>query len=177
MKNLLCSIPSYKFPLQLMWFLSNLLQWLRTVPGTEAYFLKLISFTAWVIWTLKLDIYHSLLFVCFCFRMRERESSREAEWEGDRESQASSASSVEPNKGLNPTTLRSWPESKPTVRRTTNWANQAPISQQIHSPKMNLLIKNTSVQSVHEFRGKESLWWYFWNSKKVLHESIISCQV
>ena len=62
----------------------------------------------------------------------ERESEREWAWagwraEGERESQADSVPSTEPNAGLHLTTLRSWPEPKSRVQRLTDWATQAPL--------------------------------------------------
>ena len=61
----------------------------------------------------------------------ERESERERAWagwraEGERESQADSVPSTEPNAGLHLTTLRSWPEPKSRVGRLTDWATQVP---------------------------------------------------
>ena len=51
----------------------------------------------------------------------EREKSRGgAEREGERESQAGSTHSTEPDLGLNPTTRRSWPEPKSRVGCLTN---------------------------------------------------------
>ena len=48
------------------------------------------------------------------------------EGEEERENQASFTPSVEPDEGLNLTTLRSWPEPEPRIRRITDWATQAP---------------------------------------------------
>ena len=47
--------------------------------------------------------------------------------EGERESQADSLLSVEPDSGLDPTTTRSQPEPKPRVRRLTDFTTQAPL--------------------------------------------------
>jgi len=62
-------------------------------------------------------------------RERERERTRvhelgEAEGEGERESQADSTLSAEPDVGLDLMTLRSWPELKSRVGRSTDWATQ-----------------------------------------------------
>jgi len=56
--------------------------------------------------------------VCVCKQGRGR--GRE------RESQADSALSVEPDKGLDLTSLRSWPEPKSRAGCLTDWATQAP---------------------------------------------------
>lgn len=57
------------------------------------------------------------LFIFKDFFILERERAREGtEGEGERECQADSALSVELNSGLDPTTLRSRPESKPRLR-------------------------------------------------------------
>ena len=56
-----------------------------------------------------------------CGQGKGRERGRQ------KESQAGSALSVEtPTWGLNPRSVRSWPELKPRVRCLTNWATQAP---------------------------------------------------
>ena len=59
-------------------------------------------------------------------RERERQTERERERETDRERefQAESTPSVDPNTGLDPTMVGSWPEPKPRVRYSTNWATQ-----------------------------------------------------
>ena len=58
-------------------------------------------------------------------RERKREGDRERGREGER-SQARSILSVEPNMGLDPTTLGSWPEPKPRVGYLTSRAPRAP---------------------------------------------------
>ena len=56
---------------------------------------------------------------------------RETAWargaEGERDSQADSTPSAEPDRGLDPTTLRSWPEPKPRVRCSTDCHPGAPF--------------------------------------------------
>ena len=53
---------------------------------------------------------------------------RGAEREGERDYQAGSALSAQsPTWGLNPWTMRSWPELKPRVGYLTDWATQAPL--------------------------------------------------
>ena len=47
-----------------------------------------------------------------------------AEKEGEREHQADSSLSAEPDMGLDPRTLRSWPEPKAGVRCLIHWATQ-----------------------------------------------------
>ena len=44
----------------------------------------------------------------------------------ERESQADSILNAKPDVGLNPTTLRSWPELKPIVGNLTYWATRYP---------------------------------------------------
>ena len=51
---------------------------------------------------------------------------RRGKREGERESPVDSLLSEEPDVGLDPTILRSWPEPKSRVKCLTNWANQAP---------------------------------------------------
>ena len=79
----------------------------------------------------------STSFVClFCLftyfeREREREITQHKQGRGKgrgrgRESQAGSTLSEEPDTDLDPTTMRSWPEPKPRVRRLTDWATQVP---------------------------------------------------
>ena len=64
---------------------------------------------------------------------REWERKKEREHEGrggkvqrERESQADSILSAEPDAGLNLMTLRSWPEPKPRVGRLTDCVTQVP---------------------------------------------------
>ena len=47
--------------------------------------------------------------------------------ERKKESEPDSMLIMEPNMGLYPTTVRSWPEPKPGVGEFTNWATQAPL--------------------------------------------------
>ena len=46
--------------------------------------------------------------------------------ERERESQADSTPSLEPDAGLDFMTLRSWPEPQSHVRYSTDWATQVP---------------------------------------------------
>ena len=54
----------------------------------------------------------------------------EHEWEGqeerEKEPEADSTLTMEPNTGLDLMTLKSWPELKPRVRSLTNCATQVP---------------------------------------------------
>ena len=52
--------------------------------------------------------------------------SRVRGWGGRRESQSASLLSMEPNAGLDPATLRSWPKPKSRLGRSTDRATQAP---------------------------------------------------
>ena len=63
---------------------------------------------------------HSFYFL----REREREWAGEGQGERERESQAGSMLSAEPNTVLIPTTPGSWPEAKPRVGHSTDWATQ-----------------------------------------------------
>ena len=64
------------------------------------------------------------IFFYLCIYLRESVWARGAE--GERESQADSQVSMEPEAGLHLKTLRSWPELKPRVGHSTAWATQAP---------------------------------------------------
>ena len=73
------------------------------------------------------EFYFSFKFLLLLFShfWRERESNqgRGREREGERESQAGSTLSAQsPMRGPNSRTVRSWPEPKSTVRRSTDWA-------------------------------------------------------
>ena len=71
-----------------------------------------------LIWSLKKIIY-----------LREREKGHEwkEQKERERDSQADSMLSAEPDPGLDLMTLRSWPKLKPRVRYLTNCTTQAPL--------------------------------------------------
>ena len=58
--------------------------------------------------------------------------------EGERESQADSTLSTEPDMGLGLTTLRSWPGWKPRVGSSTNWATQVPLVQSVFPQELPL---------------------------------------
>ena len=60
-------------------------------------------------------------------RERERDRERQRETERERESQVGSTLIMEPNMGLNLTTVRSWPEPKSRVGHSTDWATQVPL--------------------------------------------------
>ena len=83
----------------------------------------------------------------YLFWEREREREREAEREGERESQAGSTVSSEPDTGLHPMIMRSWPELKSRVRCLTDWATQAFIlyGNVFQAPNHSLLYTNPSV--------------------------------
>ena len=82
------------------------------------------------------------MFVClfiYLFILRERERARarehalawagEGQREGERESQAGSLQSAwSPTPGLNPRTMRSWPELKSRVRCLSDWATQVSLN-------------------------------------------------
>ena len=70
-------------------------------------------------------VYHILIFLKFfiyCERKRDCVCER-AEGEG----QADSVLNLEPNAGLDPKTLRSWPQQKSRVGHSINWATQVPL--------------------------------------------------
>ena len=58
------------------------------------------------------------------------------EGEEKRESPAGSTLNAEPPLGLNPTTLRTWPEPKPRVGHSTDWATQAPLPGSLFKPSL-----------------------------------------
>ena len=64
------------------------------------------------------------LFIYFRERV-STQAGRSLEGEGEREPQADSPLSTEPNLELNPRTLKSWPEPKSRVRCLTSWDTQA----------------------------------------------------
>ena len=68
-------------------------------------------------------------YLCFLkIYLFERECEwREGQRERETESQADSLLSTEPATGLDPTTLRSWPEPKSRVSHLTDWGTQAPL--------------------------------------------------
>ena len=102
-----------------------------------------------------LDFYFLFIYLFIFYerdweREREREREREKEWAGEggretesvhthmhesgersrgrqRESQAVSTLSMEPDAGLDLTTLESWPDSKSRVGCSTYWANWVPL--------------------------------------------------
>ena len=59
--------------------------------------------------------------------LREKESRGGSRGRGgEKESQTDSTLSMKPNVGLDPRTLKSWPEAKPRVRSSTDYATQGP---------------------------------------------------
>ena len=74
--------------------------------------------------------YFSFKFVYLLWE-REHKPGRNRERGRERESQAGSALSAQsPKRGSNSRTVRSWPEPKSRVRRSTDWSTQAPQSQE-----------------------------------------------
>ena len=67
-----------------------------------------------------------LFFFLFLERSRVQAGEGQRESEKERESQAGSTFNMEHDLGLDPTTLRSWPETKSGVRPSTDWATQVP---------------------------------------------------
>ena len=87
---------------------------------SHAFFLDTLS-RSWVNYiVVKLFLFSFVIFIYFL-------AGGGAKGEGEQESQAGSTPSAEPDTGLNPTTLRSWPELKSWVGCFTNWATQAPL--------------------------------------------------
>ena len=68
---------------------------------------------------------YSTVSVGFSWKIWERENEQEGQRK--RENCRQTLLSVEPNAGLNPRTLRSWPEAKPRVGRSTNCATHMPL--------------------------------------------------
>ena len=65
------------------------------------------------------------IFLFYLFERRQGKRGRGREREREREPQAGSTLSTDPNRGLDPMTLGSWPESKSRVRHSTNLVTQA----------------------------------------------------
>ena len=78
--------------------------------------------------------FKKFIYLVFVFVLDRESVSREERPRGgrerqrERESQAGSTLSAEPDVGLHPTTLGSWPELKSRYGRSTNWATQVPPS-------------------------------------------------
>ena len=68
-----------------------------------------------------------LIFLYSWERDRVWAGEEHREREGERESQAGSTLSAEPDTGLNLTTVKSWPELKSRVGHSTDWATQVPL--------------------------------------------------
>ena len=94
------------------------------------------AFSAWwklcfllhmiLVYILYMCICAHILFGCYFFlKICIFEMGEGAEREGEREPQADSTVSTEPDTGLSLMTLRSWPEPKSRVSHLTNWATQA----------------------------------------------------
>ena len=58
---------------------------------------------------------------------KEREWAGEGQRKGEKGYQAGPIVSIEPDLGLDPTNVRSWPELKSRVRHLTDWATQVPL--------------------------------------------------
>ena len=89
----------------------------------------------------------------YLFILRERttcwQQARGAEREGEKESQASSVFSAEPNTGLSLMTVRSWPEPKSRVRYLTDWDTQASlkwVNFMVHKLYLNKVVRKKCVQ-------------------------------
>ena len=105
-----------------------------------------------------------LKFICF---ERERERERERTWagvgaerEGRRESQEGSTLSAQsPTWGQNPRTVRSWPELKPRVGHSTDWATWAPqfnllkICQKLSSREWSCHFAFLSAAPIQKYKG------------------------
>ena len=83
--------------------------------------------------TISLSLSLSLSLVIFWERERERERERKREWGRGRErgreripSRLHTLPAWSLMWGLNPRTVRSWPELRPRVRHSIDWATQAP---------------------------------------------------
>ena len=105
---------------------------------------------------------HSLkiLFMFIYFWDREKQSmSGEGQWaretQNPKQVPGSERSAQSPTWGLNPPTMRSWPE----VGRLTDWATQAPLSFPFIDEKTET--KKWSAQRMSEWMMDEWIWWYF----------------
>jgi len=82
-------------------------------------------------------LFFKILFIYLSVRDWERKRERVGRGGAEGEGQADSVLSTEPDAGLGPTTLGSWPELGPGVRRLADWATQVPlkISWSLNFPK------------------------------------------
>ena len=93
----------------------------------------------------------------YLFILRDRANRGGAEREEDRGSPAGSVLSVQSLMwGLNSWTMRSWPEPKSRVGRSTNWATQAPQSMIILIYQRGCLLLSIFFHVTSEFKA------YFW---------------
>ena len=118
----------YKFCSSFVKFIPDYLFFLMLLEILLVSFLDCSLLDCSLLYRNTIDFFNVYLFL----RDRDRERQRETAWggserEGDRDSEAGSMLLAQtPVWGLNPQTMRSWPELKPRVGRSTDWATYVP---------------------------------------------------